>query len=92
MSSDEANLFFGHKIDEREYSMVTKVLQVLNIRDVKLMTGNLDKVKAVKNAGVRIHGLSDINRDHILPNTRKYNELIEKSKRNYNYNLSREEA
>lgn len=88
IGSDEANIFFGHKVDEREYAVVTKVLQALGICDVKLMTGNLDKVHAVKMSGAKIHSLTDIDRWHVQPNTRKYNELMQKSKRNYNYSLT----
>ena len=91
MSSDEANLFFGHKIDEREYDIVTRILKVLKVRNVNLMTGNLNKIHAVKDAGVIVSQLTDINRDHILPNTRKHNELVEKSKRHYNYSLIKED-
>lgn len=88
MSSDEANLFFGHKVDERDYTIVTKFLRALKISDVKMLTGNLDKIDAVKSTGIKVHGLSDINRSHIQYDSRKYRELLEKSKRRYNYSLN----
>jgi GTP cyclohydrolase II len=87
LSSDDANLFFGFKVDERHYDMVTKFLEAFSITDVKMMTGNFKKIEAVQNAAVKIHGITDINRDHIRGESRKHRELIEKSKRHYNYIL-----
>lgn len=50
----EANLMLGHGADEREYSIAAKILHDLNIHSVRLLTNNPAKIRALKNAGVKI--------------------------------------
>jgi len=85
MSPDEANLFFGFKVDEREYDVVPSILKLLNISHLNMMTGNLDKINSVTSAGIVVRSVSDINRSHVVKGSRKHRELVEKATRNYNY-------
>ena len=85
MSSDEANLFYGFKVDEREYSIVPKVLSVFNIDRVQLLTSNEQKSASLTEAGIQIESQQDITRTHIIPGTRKHRELAEKATRHYVY-------
>ena len=85
MSSDEANLFYGFKVDEREYSIVPKILSVFGINSVKLLTSNEQKSAALTAADIQIISQEDISRTHILPGTRKHRELAEKATRHYEY-------
>lgn len=85
MSPDEANLYFGFSVDERDYSVVPAVLKLLHVNQVKMMTGNLDKLDSVTGAGIIVSSVTDINRSHIVSGSRKHRELAEKAARNYNY-------
>lgn len=85
MSPDTANIFCGFRVDERDYSVASDILQALQITDVDVMTGNVDKINALRQGGINIHGLSDITRHHIPKDSRKYRELKEKTSRNYLY-------
>lgn len=40
----EANVMIGHRPDEREYSWAKKVLEFLEIKEIRLLTNNPDKI------------------------------------------------
>jgi len=50
----EANLQLGHAIDLRDYALAVKILNFLQIRSLRLMTNNPDKLRAVQSAGIEI--------------------------------------
>ncbi len=50
----EANLRLGHAIDLRDYQLTVGILRLLNIRSVRLMTNNPEKISAVLSAGIGI--------------------------------------
>lgn len=54
MDTIEANLQLGHSVDARDYALVSEVLVLLDIRSVRLMTDNPDKLHAVARAGIEI--------------------------------------
>jgi GTP cyclohydrolase II len=50
----EANVRLGHAIDLRDYQLSVDILRSLNIRRVRLMTNNPEKIQAVTLAGIDI--------------------------------------
>lgn len=82
-SSDEANLALGHSIDSREYKHATSLLKYLGVKSVNLITGNPDKLAALKKSGIKISKITDIPRFSFTKKEEK--ELKEKIERNYIY-------
>lgn len=50
----EANLRLGHVVDARDYALATAILSFLNVRSLRLMTNNPEKVHAVLSSGIEI--------------------------------------
>jgi GTP cyclohydrolase II len=50
----EANLRLGHAVDLRDYALPVKILQFLEIRSIRLMTNNPEKINAVRSSGIEI--------------------------------------
>ncbi|MFP5230228.1 MAG: GTP cyclohydrolase II [Acidobacteriota bacterium] len=50
----EANLRLGHPVDLRDYRLPIEILRFLNVRSLRLMTNNPQKIEAVQSAGIRI--------------------------------------
>jgi GTP cyclohydrolase II len=50
----EANLRLGHAIDLRDYALPVQILRFLNVRAVRLMTNNPEKINAVLSSGIEI--------------------------------------
>lgn len=50
----EANLQLGHAIDLRNYRLPIEILRFLNIRSLRLITNNPDKINAVLASGIEI--------------------------------------
>jgi GTP cyclohydrolase II len=50
----DANLRLGHEVDSRDYSLPVDVLNFLEVRSVRLITNNPDKINAVLSAGIEI--------------------------------------
>lgn len=50
----EANLRLGHVVDARDYALATSILRFLNVRSLRLMTNNPDKISAVLSSGIEI--------------------------------------
>jgi len=87
MSPDEANIFFGFSVDERDYKLVPSILKLLKISQINMMTSNLDKIESVKRGGIVVSSVTDIDRSNIIKGSRKHRELVEKATRNYNYQV-----
>lgn len=49
----DANLALGHGIDERDYQDAVEILKELGIRSVVLLTNNEDKVKTLRDSGIK---------------------------------------
>jgi len=54
MDTVEANVKLGFAADCREYELPAKVLQLLDVRSVRLMTNNPEKVAAMEQAGIAV--------------------------------------
>lgn len=50
----DANLRLGHGVDLRDYAMAAEILHLLEIRAVRLITNNPDKIKAVTASGIKV--------------------------------------
>lgn len=50
----EANLRLGHVVDARDYALATGILLHLNVRSLRLMTNNPEKIHAVLSSGIEI--------------------------------------
>jgi GTP cyclohydrolase II len=50
----EANLRLGHAIDLRDYVLAVNILRLLDVRSLRLMTNNPEKIQAVTSAGIEI--------------------------------------
>lgn len=50
----EANLQLGHVVDARDYALATGILRLLNVRSLRLMTNNPEKIEAVRSSGIEI--------------------------------------
>jgi len=50
----EANLRLGHAVDLRDYQLAVGILRFLNLRAVRLMTNNPEKIASVRSAGIEI--------------------------------------
>ena len=50
----EANERLGFKPDQREFLMPVEILKALDIRQVRLLSNNPDKVAALERAGIRV--------------------------------------
>jgi len=61
----EANLLLGHQADERDYSVAAKILRDLDVRSIRLLTNNPEKIEALKAMGLDLTGrvslVSDVN-------------------------------
>lgn len=50
----EANLQLGYKADCREFEMPAEILKQLNVKSVRLITNNPEKVEALESAGIAV--------------------------------------
>ncbi|WP_121626683.1 GTP cyclohydrolase II [Poseidonibacter antarcticus] len=65
----EANIELGFKEDERDYRIVKYIFDDLNIKKVKLITNNPNKIEYIKSIGVDI-----VERIPAITKANKYNE------------------
>jgi GTP cyclohydrolase II len=56
MDTVEANLALGFRDDERDYGVAQQMIEMLEVRSIRLMTNNPDKVRQLRDAGVLIEG------------------------------------
>lgn len=54
LNTIEANLKLGHANDLRNYRLVAEILHFLEVRAVRLMTNNPEKMRAVREASIEI--------------------------------------
>ncbi len=91
----EANILLGHKPDYREYSWVKKVLQHLNVQQIKLITNNPSKVTEIARLGIKITERIPIvtesnshNRKYFETKKQKFKHFFGKDESNYFYQFS----
>lgn len=51
----DANLILGHQADEREYGVAAAILRDLDIRSVRLLTNNPEKISELTRLGIRVN-------------------------------------
>jgi len=54
MDTVDANLALGHEIDERKWHDAVELLQLLQLRRIRLLTNNPDKVAALEDSGIEV--------------------------------------
>lgn len=52
----EANLALGLPVDARDYGVAAEILRDLGVRSVRLMSNNLDKIRALEMNGITVSG------------------------------------
>jgi GTP cyclohydrolase II len=50
----EANLHLGHEVDLRDYRLAADILHFLQVRAVRLMTNNPEKIAALQSSGIQV--------------------------------------
>jgi GTP cyclohydrolase II len=50
----EANIHLGYKPDERDYGMAANMLNNLQVKSIKLLTNNPEKIRQLTEAGIKI--------------------------------------
>ncbi|WP_367670493.1 GTP cyclohydrolase II [Sodalis-like secondary symbiont of Drepanosiphum platanoidis] len=73
----EANHKLGFSADERDFTICSDILKILNIKKIKLITNNLKKIKALNKKGIKI-----VERIPIIVGRNKNNEKYLKTKEN----------
>ena len=74
----EANLELGFKEDERDYKVVEHIFNDLNIKDIKLITNNPNKIEYIENLGINI-----IERIPAITKINKYNKEYLNTKKDH---------
>lgn len=54
LNTAEANLHLGFEIDERDYDIAINMLKDLNVKSIKLMTNNPEKVDSFASSGIEL--------------------------------------
>lgn len=72
----EANIHLGHRADERDYGVGAQILNMLGVRDMKLMTNN-----PVKRIGLEGYGLRVVENVQIEVSPNRYNQFYMHTKK-----------
>ena len=56
MDTVDANIHLGHLADEREYNIAALILDSLQVKSIKLMTNNPEKIEALKKLDIKVTG------------------------------------
>lgn len=91
----EANIMLGHKPDYREYSWVKKVLDYLNVKEIKLLTNNPSKVSEISRLGIKVSERvplivesNSYNRKYFETKKQKFKHFFGNEESNYFYQFS----
>lgn len=83
MDTVDANIHLGHLADEREYNVAALILESLQIKSVKLMTNNPQKIDALHKLGVSVQdripiqvAAHDGNVDYLKTKAQKMDHLL----------------
>lgn len=77
----QANHSLGFDTDLRDFSVVTSVLEHLNVGSIELLSNNPEKVKAFQNSGIQV-----VRRISLITEPNEYNEgylMVKKEKLNH---------
>ncbi len=83
-SPDQANLFFSHPIDNRNYSIAIELIKLIRVKSLNLISGNPQKIETFKKYGIKVKKIVDIPRYKKITK-REMVELKEKINRKYKY-------
>ena len=72
----EANIHLGHRADERDYGVGAQILNMLGVRDMRLMTNN-----PVKRIGLEGYGLRVVENVPIEVSPNRYNQFYMHTKK-----------
>ena len=67
----DANLILGHQADSRDYSVTAGILKHLDLRSIRLLTNNPEKIDRLKELGINVTKRVEIP-PTINPNNEKY--------------------
>lgn len=83
MDTVDANIHLGHLADEREYNVAALILESLQIKSVKLMTNNPQKIDALQKLGISVQdripiqvAAHDGNVDYLKTKAQKMDHLL----------------
>lgn len=51
----QANLELGLPADDRDFGIAIEILELLNVKNINLITNNPDKLKIVENSSIQLH-------------------------------------
>lgn len=95
----EANIMLGHKPDYREYAWAKKVLDHLNVKEIKLLTNNPSKVSEMSRLGIKVVERvplvvesNSYNRKYFETKRQKFKHFFGKEESNYFYQFSYAES
>lgn len=84
MDTYDANVALGFKPDQREYDICAEMLDLLNVKSIKLLTNNPEKINQIKNYNINV-----VERIPLEVGMNKYNEhYLETKKERFNHLLS----
>ena len=80
----DANVALGFRDDERDYSIAAHMLELLNVRSIKLMTNNPRKLDGLRELGINVSGriplvipANDYNRSYLKTKALRSGHLID---------------
>ncbi|HKN53061.1 MAG TPA: GTP cyclohydrolase II [Amycolatopsis sp.] len=71
----EANVALGFRDDERDYAIAAHMIASLNVRSIRLMTNNPNKIRQLEQHGIRVSGRIP----HVMP-PNPYNQFYLRTK------------
>lgn len=80
----EANIQLGHQADERDYNIAYEILRDLNVKSVKLITNNPDKVAQLEQYGIKVtervplvpQRITQYNKDYLSTKAEKMKHIL----------------
>ncbi|NNE28110.1 MAG: GTP cyclohydrolase II [Saprospiraceae bacterium] len=54
LNTADANVHLGLEIDDRGYEIAVEILKALEVRSIRLLTNNPDKIKAIEKSGLQL--------------------------------------
>ncbi|SIS69948.1 GTP cyclohydrolase II [Chryseobacterium ureilyticum] len=81
----EANLKLGLPADGRNFDIAVEILDILKIKEINLLTNNLDKIKAVENSNIILNiripleiDSNEVNQSYLAKKKKYFGHLLEK--------------
>jgi len=83
MDTVDANIHLGHLPDEREYTIAALMLENLQVKSIRLITNNPDKIQKIQDLGVTVEDRiaieiisNDDNREYLQTKAQKMDHLF----------------